>query len=164
MPSQLAACLLLAALTPAFAQQPIHTLDGRTLTAQQAGTIADAELSNDHVMGAAIAIFNQGRVVWTHTFGLRDAARSLPMTPDTNLWAASITKGVFATWLMHLVEQHQFNLDEPIAHLLPNPLNTYAPYRDIASDLVRDPRWQLVTPRMMLAHTSGLANFASLEP
>jgi CubicO group peptidase (beta-lactamase class C family) len=29
--------------------------------------------------------------------------------------------------------------------------------------LVKDPQWPTVTPRMLLAHTSGLANFAAIE-
>src|SRR5262249_5099381 len=44
------------------------------------------------------------------------------------------------------------------------PLDTYAPYRETAADLVRDPAWPSVTPRMPLGHTSGLANFAFMEP
>jgi CubicO group peptidase (beta-lactamase class C family) len=52
----------------------------------------------------------------------------------------------------------------PIAKLLPKPLNSYDVYRDSASALVTDPRWPTITPRMLLAHTSGLFNFATMEP
>jgi len=65
---------------------------------------------------------------------------------------------------MQLVERGEFNLDEPVARQLPQPLNEYEPYRETAAELVRDPAWPTVTPRMLLAHTSGLANFATLEP
>ena len=37
-------------------------------------------------------------------------------------------------------------------------------YRQSAVDLVRDAAWATVTPRMLLSHTSGLANFAFVEP
>jgi CubicO group peptidase (beta-lactamase class C family) len=86
------------------------------------------------------------------------------MTTDTDMGAASITKPVFATWVMHLVEEHRIDLDQPIAKMLSQPLNDYTPYRDSATDLVRDPQWQLVTPRMLLSHTSGLATLLSIEP
>jgi CubicO group peptidase (beta-lactamase class C family) len=82
------------------------------------------------------------------------------MTTDTNIWAASITKGVFATWVM----KHRIDLDRPIADTLAKPLDAYPAYHDIAADLVRDPQWRLITPRMMLTHSSGLANLVRLEP
>jgi CubicO group peptidase (beta-lactamase class C family) len=65
---------------------------------------------------------------------------------------------------MQLVERGEFDLDTPIAKQLPKPLDQYEPYRETASLLVQDPQWPLVTPRMLLAHTSGLLNFAFLEP
>lgn len=43
-------------------------------------------------------------------------------------------------------------------------MDSYVPYRDSAIVLVKDPAWLKVTPRMLLNHTSGLANFAFLEP
>ncbi|HEX3467402.1 MAG TPA: serine hydrolase domain-containing protein, partial [Candidatus Elarobacter sp.] len=48
--------------------------------------------------------------------------------------------------------------------MLPRPLDEYDEYHAIAGPLVQDPRWRVVTPRMLLSHTSGLANFSSLEP
>jgi CubicO group peptidase (beta-lactamase class C family) len=65
---------------------------------------------------------------------------------------------------MSLVERGEFSLDEPIAAQLPQPLDTYEPYKLTATELVKDPAWVTVTPRMLLAHSSGLHNFAFLEP
>ena len=151
---------------PAVAQhaQIIRRLDGTHISPGQAESIASAELKADKVTGAQIAILNRGHMVWTYAFGLRDVARNLPMTPDTNTWAASITKAVFATWVMQLVEQHQLDLDQPVAQMLPPPLNEFERYRTTASELVNDPRWARVTPRMLLSHTAGFANFSALEP
>src|SRR4029077_20054129 len=67
-------------------------------------------------------------------------------------------------YVMQLVERHEFSLDVPVAKQLPRSLDTYEAYRETASELVRDPAWPTVTPRMLLAHTSGLANFAMFEP
>ena len=85
------------------------------------------------------------------------------MQRTTTTWAASITKAVFATYVMQLVEQGRFDLDTPVARQLPQPLDAYPPYREKAALLVRDPAWGRVTPRMLLSHTSGLANFATME-
>jgi CubicO group peptidase (beta-lactamase class C family) len=86
------------------------------------------------------------------------------MTVDTNIWAASLTKAVFATYVMQLVERKEFDLDVPVAKQLEKPLNEYEAYKESATALIHDPDWQLVTPRMLLSHSSGLQNFAWVEP
>lgn len=154
----------LATASSADAQQRIRRLDGATLAPARAAAIADKELAADKVTGAQIAILNNGRTVWTHAYGLRDAGKKLPMTPDTNIWAASITKAVFATFVMHLVETHRIDLDMPVARILSKPLDRYEEYGSAATALVADPRWRRVTPRMLLSHSSGLANLLFLEP
>ena len=58
-------------------------------------------------------------------FGLRRREPPLPMDRDTTTWAASITKSVFATYVMQLVERGEFSLDAPVARQLPRPLDTY---------------------------------------
>jgi CubicO group peptidase (beta-lactamase class C family) len=156
--------LFMAAQSFAADSAVLHRLDGTTVPVKQAESLAAAELMADHVSGAELAIIEQGRVAWTYSFGVRDAARHLHMTPDTDLWAASITKAVFATWVMRLVEQHRIELDRPIAQMLSKPLHEYPSYQAIAAGLAGDPEWQHVTPRMLLSHTSGLANLAVLEP
>jgi hypothetical protein len=86
----LALCVLLLS-SAARAESLIHRLDGKTVTTAQAAARADAELKADNVMGAQLAILDRGHVAWTHAYGLRDAKQNLPMTTDTNIWAASIT-------------------------------------------------------------------------
>ncbi len=142
----------------------IRTLDGRKISGSEADRIADAELAAEHVMGAQLAILNGGRVVWTHVYGLRDAQAKLPMTADTVATAASVTKSVFATWVMLQVERGLVDLDEPVAHMLPKPLLEYERYKESAVEMVADPRWLRLTPRMLLSHRAGLANFARFEP
>lgn len=142
----------------------IRRLDGTTITTAQAEAFARKTLDEAHVTGAQIAVLDRGRLVWSEAFGLRRIDPKLPMDGETNTWAASITKGVFATYVMQLVERGEFSLDTPVAEQLPRPLNTYDAYRESAAELVLDPAWPLVTPRMLLAHTSGLANFAFIEP
>jgi CubicO group peptidase (beta-lactamase class C family) len=142
----------------------IRRLDGTRISTVEAESFAKKTLDAAHVTGAQIAVLNQGRLVWSAAFGLRSCAPDLPMDRETTTWAASITKGVFATYVMKLVEMGEFNVDLPVAQQLPQPLDTYDAYRDSASGLVHDPAWPSVTPRMLLAHASGLANFAFLEP
>jgi CubicO group peptidase (beta-lactamase class C family) len=142
----------------------IRRLDGSRITVAEAESFASKTLEAAHVTGAQIAVLDRGRLVWSAAFGSRRLDPRLPMDGATNTWAASITKSVFATYVMQLVERGEFNLDVPVAKQLPQPLNSYEAYRETASELVMDPAWPQVTPRMLLAHCSGLANFAFVEP
>lgn len=149
--------LMMAAITSA---QKLPRLDGTTLPADRAKTIADAEFVRDQVTGAQIAWLHNGRTVWTYAYGLRDVEHHLPMTPETYIWAASITKGVFATWVMTLVEQKRLDLDKPIASYMSGGISGY--YHD-TSLFTADPRYRKITPRMLLSHTSGLCNYAPAD-
>lgn len=142
----------------------ITRLDGSRISIAHADSFARKILGAAHVTGAQIVVMDRGRLVWSAAYGLRRRQPELPMDRETTMWAASITKGVFATYVMQLVERGEFSLDTPIASQLPQPLNTYEPYKETASEVVKDPAWPSVTPRMLLAHTSGLANFPFLEP
>ncbi|MEP6537817.1 MAG: serine hydrolase domain-containing protein [Bryobacteraceae bacterium] len=142
---------------------PLRRLDGSTISTAEAAAFARKTLEAAHVTGAQIVMLDRGRMVWSEAFGLRVREQKLPMDRETTTWAASITKGVFATYVMQLVERGEFDLDVPIARQLPRPLDTYDAYRDKASAIVQEPAWPAVTPRMLLAHTGGLHNFAFLE-
>ncbi len=80
--------------------------------------------------------------------------------------AASLTKPVFAYAVMQLVDEGRINLDVSIAGYLENPLPAYATQRPYAAwhDLAGDERWRHITPRILLSHRAGFANFQSLEP
>ncbi|CAN5725990.1 hypothetical protein BH10ACI4_BH10ACI4_19370 [soil metagenome] len=162
----------LLALPPALSQAAapqktapaMRRLDNTSITPAEAESFAQKTLAEAHVTGAQIAILNDGHLTWSYAYGLRSRDPDLPMTTETTTWAASIAKSVFSTYVMLLVERHQFNLDLPIVKQLPQPLDSYAPYKDTASGVVNDPAWPSITPRMLLSHTSGLQNFASIEP
>ena len=155
-----AAAVLTILLAASASAQTLHRLDGTALSPERAKAIADAELARDNVTGAELALLHNGRTVWTYAYGLRDVEHHLPMTPDTYIWAASVTKSVFATWVMTLVEQHRLDLDKPIADYMPGGLSGY--YHD-TSLLTADPRYRKITARMLLSHTSSLCNYAPAD-
>jgi CubicO group peptidase (beta-lactamase class C family) len=76
------------------------------------------------------------------------------------MYGASLTKFVFAYVVMQLVDEGKLDLDRSIGAYLPMPLPEYPFYRALTGD----DRWRALTPRNLLSHTSGPANFAFLEP
>jgi len=112
-----------------------------------------------HVPGAGIAIFNHGRVVYLKAYGLRDTEKNLPLTPDSVMTTASLSKSAFATATMELVERGVLDLDKPVYQYLPRPLPDYPAYADLRDD----PRYRQITMRMLLDHTSGFPNWRWLN-
>jgi CubicO group peptidase (beta-lactamase class C family) len=158
---------------PATPDRTLRRLDGSHLPVDSADAFARRTFAAHGVTGAQVAVVNDGRLVFSGAYGVRargepgvvgGAPEELPMRRSTTTWAASITKAVFATYVMQLAEQGRFDLDLPVGRQLPQPLDAYPAYRAKADSLVRDPAWARVTPRMLLSHTSGLANFAADEP
>ncbi|MHA4836549.1 serine hydrolase domain-containing protein [Sphingopyxis sp. MSC1_008] len=143
--------------TPAVAK-PIPGKEAIARTARQAMTATGAR-------GLAIAVVDRGKVVSVQAFGERNA-KGDPLTPQTIMYGASLTKAVFAYSVLRLVDEGKVELDKPIAAMLEKPLPDYGnldAYGNWA-DLAGDKRWRTITPRMVLNHSTGFANFHFLEP
>ena len=116
-------------------------------------------MAAEDVKGMALAIIDEGRVVHIRAFGERNVERHLPLTTDTVMYGASLTKTAFAYLVLQLVEEGRLDLDASIATYLPKSLPDYDDYTDLAGD----ERWRALTPRIILNHATGFANFRSLE-
>jgi CubicO group peptidase (beta-lactamase class C family) len=115
--------------------------------------------------GLAVALVEDGRVVAAKGWGKRNAAGE-PLTPDTVMYGASLTKPTFGLLVAQLAAEGVIDLDRSIAAYLPKPLPEYGDVPGYADwgPLAGDARWRKLTPRMLLAHGSGFANFGFLEP
>ncbi len=115
--------------------------------------------------GLAVAVIDQGKVRHVRSYGARNAAGD-PLETDTIMYGASLTKAAFAYTVMQLAEEGRLDLDQPVADLLPQPLPDYPDDDDYApwSTLAGEDRWRAITPRMLLTHSAGFANFFFLEP
>ena len=78
----------------------LKRLDGSASFLAHAEMIARDVLQANGVTGAQIAVIDHGRVAWKRAFGYRRLDPPLPMETTTNIWAASITKGVFAAYVL----------------------------------------------------------------
>lgn len=91
-----------------------------------------------------VALVATGRhLVWAKGFGLANAERGVPVTPDTRFEIGSVSKWIASIVVLKLVDQGKLDLDAPIGRYLPD-------YRtDTGARL---------TLRVLLAHRSGLPN------
>ncbi len=156
--------LFLAAALAACASTP----DAPRRTSAEIDAFARAAMAGTGAKGLAIAVVEDGRVVHVGAYGDRNA-KGDPLTPDTIMYGASLTKAAFGYVVMQLVEEGKLDLDASIATYLPQPLTSYgdAQTEDAYarwSDLAGDERWRKLTPRILLNHASGFSNFGFLEP
>jgi CubicO group peptidase (beta-lactamase class C family) len=152
----LAAALLSASSAPA----PPRRLDGKRLEPARIDARVRELMRAGRVPGLALSLIRGGRVAYVRAYGLRDVEKGVPLTTDTVMYGASLTKATFAYMVMQLVEEGRIDLDRPIAAYLPGPLPDDEGYAGLESD----PRWARVTFRMLLDHTSGLPNLRFITP
>jgi CubicO group peptidase (beta-lactamase class C family) len=107
------------------------------------------------VTGLSVAILNGGRIVYARQFGWKDKDSGTRLNDSTVFAAGSLGKPVFAYLVLVLAGEGLLDLDQPLQHYLPRPLPAYPGY----ADLVTDPRYQAITARMVLSHTTGLPNW-----
>ena len=97
--------------------------------------------------GISIAVGEDGKVVWTNSFGVSNIDTREPVRDDTMFEAASMSKAVFAYIVLQLVDQGRLHLDSPLA-------GYFKP--DYLPD---DPNISRITARHVLTHTSGLPDW-----
>jgi CubicO group peptidase (beta-lactamase class C family) len=146
---------------------------GATIPDFPGGIAIDAKfraiMTRTHANGVAVAVIDHGAIRYVRAYGIRDAAGQ-PLTEDTVMYGASLTKTVFAYTVLQLADQGRIKLGTPIKDDLDRPLpsygpdpvfpDKYGPYKDLAGD----PRWEKITPRMCLTHSTGFSNFWFIEP
>jgi CubicO group peptidase (beta-lactamase class C family) len=150
--------VLLPLISCATSQDKPHKFDAAAIDAE-----AQRLMKREDVQGMALAVIEKGQVTHVAAYGRRNVERDLSLTTDTIMYGASLTKTAFAYMMLQLVDEGRLDLDTSVANLLPRPLPEYNDEDNDYSDLTGDERWRALTPRILLTHTSGFANFRWLE-
>jgi CubicO group peptidase (beta-lactamase class C family) len=95
---------------------------------------------------------------WAGAAGIARQAGQVPMTKDTPIYIASITKLYTATVIMRLYEKAALSLDDPMARYLPEKL-----IQGIHVYKGRDYSHE-ITIKELLSHTSGIADYYTAKP
>ena len=149
-----------SALASGAAAESVPVPDPDTIAA-----LARETMEASGAKGLAIAVIDGGAVRSVQTFGLRNA-KGEPLTPQTIMYGASLTKAVFGYWTAMQAERGRIDLDAPLAARLAKPLPDYGNLDAYGNwgDLAGYERWRVITPRHVLNHATGFANFSFLEP
>jgi CubicO group peptidase (beta-lactamase class C family) len=104
----------------------------------------ERQMTANRIPGLALAITRGDEVIYLKGYGT--AGNREPMTPRTQLYIASLSKGFTALAVMQLVEEGKIGLDEPVRTYLPKFTTTN---RRLTGQ---------ITVRELLNQTSGLAD------
>ena len=112
--------------------------------------VAKAEAGINHIMdsgnvvGFSVAVVKHHKIIYTHSFGLKDIEKNIPLTDNSIFRIASISKSFTATSIMQLVEAGKLSLDDDFSKLV--------------GFQVKNPKFPntTITLRMIMSHTSSV--------
>jgi CubicO group peptidase (beta-lactamase class C family) len=113
---------------------------------QKIDSLGQSYIDKGDVMGFSIAVLQKDDTLYNKSFGYADSLKTKPVTGDHIFALASISKLVGSTIVMKLVEENVLGLDNSLLQLLPD-----FPNKEQASK---------ITLRQLLAHTSGIQDYA----
>ena len=105
-----------------------------------------------HVPGMAIAIVDDGELIYAKGFGVSDLEAETPVTPETTFAIGSSTKAFTATLVGLLVDEGKMGWDDPVTKHLP----------ELDLQIEDAKQGEVATLRDLLAHRSGFARMGLL--
>jgi D-alanyl-D-alanine carboxypeptidase len=106
--------------------------------------VAQAAMQQQGMPGMTVALAKKGTMLYVQGYGVSDLTTQQTTQPGVLFEIGSVTKQFTAALIMKLQEQGQLHVDDSIATYLPE--YNFPP---------------TITLRMMLTHTSGLADFTN---
>ncbi|WP_433902705.1 serine hydrolase domain-containing protein [Sphingobacterium puteale] len=139
--------LLVCILIHQISFSQIKTFNGAQLTVVDFEKKIKIAMDSLQVQGMSIAIINNGKVVFNKGFGITNIVSKKRVTRSTFFEAASLSKPVFAFFILKLAKQGKLDIDKPL-------------FEYLAADNIEDERYKKITTRMVLSHTTGLPNWS----
>lgn len=123
--------------------EPKDAIGGHFYESQKIRAIADDLLKVANLPGLSVAIRHKDEIVFAQGFGFADLENRLPVTPQTQFRAASVSKAITATALGKMMQDKVIDIDAPIAHYLPQfPQKEYP-----------------ITARLLSGHIAGIPHY-----
>lgn len=119
------------------------------------------EVENDQVAGASALIVRNGKIALLATAGMADREATKPMSADTIVRIASMSKPITSVAAMMLVDEGKLSLDDPLSKHLPEfgdmkVVSTAAGGNGDTKPTL-EPAKTPITIRHVITHTSGIS-------
>lgn len=108
--------------------------------------LLNEQMKHFGINGISMAMIHEGDICYQTVLGVKNPEGE-PMTEDTLNESASLTKTLFGTLVMRMVQEGKIDLDRPIMDV----------YR--GKPWSEDPRFLTITPRQCLSHGCGMPNW-----
>jgi CubicO group peptidase (beta-lactamase class C family) len=116
------------------------------------------EIATGKIPGAILLIQQHGKPVYFESFGVRDVATKLPMTPDAIFRLYSMSKPITSVAAMMLVEDGKLALADPVSKFIPA-------FAEVKVGIEKNTLNRPITIEDLLRHTSGLTyGFTGADP
>jgi CubicO group peptidase (beta-lactamase class C family) len=100
-----------------MSSNPHSEIDPESLEAFLDETVPE-NMERSHVPGLVITVVEGDEVLLSKGYGYADLENRIPMTPQTNVRAGSVSKTVLATAVIQLVAQGTLDLDAPVSEYI----------------------------------------------
>ena len=137
----------------------IYVFEVQAQTFEDFDRFLQQEVQDGRLVGVHGMIFQEGKVVYNQSFGLRDRESKSPLTTDALYFIQSMTKPIVSVALMTLYDEGKFQLDDPVSKYLPE----YA-HLNVVNDPSKGsaagthPAPTAITIRQVLSHTAGMSH------
>ena len=139
-------------------QKLIQKPDGSKISTEYLSNYIQKAMDSIGLPGLSIAIVNDNKIAYHNTFGIKNIKTEEPVTAKTIFEGASLSKPLFAYFLMKMAEDGKLDLDKPIYPYL-KPI---FPEGTIAPDSFE--YYKTLTPRIILSHGTGIPNWVKGKP
>ncbi len=145
--------------------QTIKRIDDSKINADSLNVKIEHLMKVANVSGVGVAVFNNNKPVFNKTFGLANVQKNIQLEKSSVMYGASLAKMVFAYIAMQYVQEKVIDLDKPLVQYLKQPLPEIKinGFRRGYHDLKEDKRYEKITARMCLTHTTGFPNWRWFE-
>ncbi len=125
----------------------IETYQDKKISFESLEEFLKVQIDSLDIPAISIAIINDGKIVYSNSIGLSNTITNQTVYQNSIFESASLSKPVFAFFVMKLSEKAIIDLDRPLYFYLPD------------EEMEKDQRYKNVTARMVLNHSSGFPNW-----
>jgi len=139
----------------------VTRIDNSKIEAKELDSRIKSLMDSAKVTGLAISIFNENQIVYRKAFGYANFDKKTKLQINTSFYGASLSKAVFGYLVANLANDGIIDLDKPLQQYLDIPLPALKfndEWRGF-QDLKNDKRYETITARMCLSHTTGFQNW-----
>jgi CubicO group peptidase (beta-lactamase class C family) len=123
------------------------TSNGKRIDISEFNLEVERLMADVGVPGMSLAIIENGQIVFFNGYGHKTAGRKGSVDRRTIFEACSLSKTFLVKAALQMVDEGKLDLDKPLYEYLE------------WEQLKHDPRYKLITSRMVLSHSSGIENW-----